>query len=614
MYSTDVYSKELQYTFTMKNGWREDLPLSHSPARLFAFSSAPYLVPAMIGLVAISIAAILNAGIPYVFKLITNAATELSRGGSYDDLLTAAWMYVGITFVSECMWRISGFAGSYWATGARLTARHALTAYVTHHSREYFSNRFAGSLANKISHAANGMKDLVEFILWKIGEFIISMIASLSIAFYVSPIIGGIFLTWVLIVAAYNAYFGMKRIALAGSAQALETRLNGSTVDMLNNISAVQEFGRKDFEHQRLADLSVERRVVGLRNWHFGERILTANSIVQSVFGAVMVFVAINLARMGLISVGDIVFVMTMIFRTRDHMMFIGSHLHHVGELWGEIQDSLEEIIEPHDIVDMSGATPLSVTEGEISFEGVTFGYGKEENEVIRNFTLDISTRQKVGVVGRSGAGKSTLIKLLLRHYEVSKGSITIDGQSIATVTQDSLRKSIAVVPQEPLLFHRSLRENIAYGDPNASDGSINDAASRAHADVFIAKLPHGYDTLVGERGVKLSGGERQRIAIARAILKDAPILILDEATSALDSESEVAIQKALHKLMEGKTVIAIAHRLSTLREMDRIIVMEEGRIIEDGTHAELLVKRGIYSELWNHQAGGFILDEEEEA
>jgi ABC-type multidrug transport system fused ATPase/permease subunit len=230
-----------------------------------------------------------------------------------------------------------------------------------------------------------------------------------------------------------------------------------------------------------------------------------------------------------------------------------------------------------------------------------------QDNKVFQQLNLTIAAGQRLGLVGPSGAGKSTFVSLLLRQYDIESGSIEIDGQNIAEVTQDSLRAAIAVVPQEPALFHRTIRENIAYGKPDATDEEIIEVAKKAYAHDFITSLPLGYDTLVGERGVKLSGGQKQRIAIARAMLKNAPILILDEATSALDSESEVEIQKALHILMVGKTVIAIAHRLSTLREMDRIIVLENGAIAEDGTHDTLLTYGGTYARLWAHQAGGFL-------
>jgi ABC-type multidrug transport system fused ATPase/permease subunit len=288
-------------------------------------------------------------------------------------------------------------------------------------------------------------------------------------------------------------------------------------------------------------------------------------------------------------------------------LLHLGGQLNTVAENWGEVQESLEEILEPHEIPDVQGAIDLRLNEAAISFENMTFGFSGQP--VFNNLTFHIPAGQRVGLVGRSGAGKSTLIRLLMHHHDIQGGEIKIGGTNIASVTQESLRRAISIVPQEPLLFHRTIRENISYGKPDASEDEIIDAAKKAQAHEFILRLKEGYQSLVGERGVKLSGGERQRVAIARAILKSAPVLLLDEATSALDSESEVEIQKALQSLMEGKTVIAIAHRLSTLRQMDRIIVLDNGKIVEEGTHDSLVARKGIYAELWNHQAGGFIQD-----
>ena len=255
----------------------------------------------------------------------------------------------------------------------------------------------------------------------------------------------------------------------------------------------------------------------------------------------------------------------------------------------------------------MPDATGLVVSKGEIAFNEVTFAYG--EQGVFKDFSVTVPGGQRVGIVGPSGAGKTTFVSLLLRQHDLGGGAILIDGQDIAVVPLDSLRGAIAVVPQEPLLFHRTIRENIAYGKPGATQDEVKEAARRAEAHDFISALPQGYDTLVGERGVKLSGGQRQRVAIARAILKAAPILVLDEATSSLDSESESAIQTALQELMKGKTVIAIAHRLSTIRAMDRIMVIAGGAVVEDGTHTKLLAQGGTYARLWDHQAGGFIAE-----
>lgn len=597
----------------MASIWRDDFPKSTNPLSFFYFSSRPHWKAAFLGILAVVIGGtIYSAGIPYSFKMITDAAALFASGGEYEGLMWAASVYIGVSFVSALLWRLSGYAGSYWATGVRATARHVLTSYVMLHSRSYFSDRFAGSISNKVGHASNGVRDMVDHLLWEFLSLAVSIVSSFVIAFITNPVLGGIFLAWSIVVIFINIFFGKMRVPLSEKAQGVETLLTGSTVDLFSNIGAVQDYAHREFEIGRIQKTILTRRKLGLKNWHFGEAILTFNGIIQALFAAGMVFAAIMYARSGAISPGDIVLVLTIIFRVEDSFLFIGSHINRFSERWGEIRDSLQEILEPHDIVDVPDARELKVQNASIVFDNVRFIYRGANATVLENFSLSIRAGQRVGLVGRSGAGKSTLMKLLLRHYDVQAGHIEIDGQNIVHVTQDSLHEHIAVVPQEPLLFHRSIRENIAYGKPEALRGQVIEAAKLAYAHEFIERLPQGYDSLVGERGVKLSGGERQRVVVARAILKNAPILLLDEATSALDSESEVAIQKALHVLMQGKTVIAIAHRLSTLREMDRILVLDGGQIVEDGTHADLLLKKGgVYAELWAHQAGGFLRDEE---
>lgn len=585
--------------------WREDIPRGTNPLRFFLFACRPHRTVAMLSIVAVVVASTIASLVPYLFKRIVNAVTQLPDPHAYTTIAVAALLYVLASFASQMIWRVSGFIGARWITGLRATIRQALTSYVTLHSNAYFTRKFAGSLANKISHASKGGTDMVEIGLWQFLELIIAAITSFILLFAASKMVALIFLVWIVLIVVVNIFFAKKRLPLSARAHKLESGLTGITVDLMTNIRAVQDYARRRYEMNHIEEKITERQEAGIRNWNFGEWTLVCNGVLQTVFSAGMVLATLYLARAGTISVGDIVLVLTIIFRIDGMLLFLGTHINRLGEVWGEMTESLEEIVEDHEIIDVPGAKPLTIHDASIGFDNVSFSYGGAS--VFEKLSLHIAPGQRVGLVGRSGAGKSTLVRLLLRHHDLNHGSILVGGENIAQVTQESLRNIISAVPQEPLLFHRSIHDNIAYGNPDASAEEVMHAAKLAHAHDFISKLPEGYESLVGERGVKLSGGERQRIAIARAILKNAPILLLDEATSALDSESEVAIQAALHELMRGKTVIAIAHRLSTLREMDRIIVMDQGKIVEDGSHTELLKQRGVYAKLWNHQAGGFI-------
>jgi len=555
--------------------WRDDLPMTKNPFRFFLFSSKPHWRAAVFAIIFASLGNIASASVSYIFKIIANAAAAISQGGSYEALLWACASAIILLGFAKAFWRISGFAGARWATGAQATSRYALTAYVTLHSRAYFSDRFAGSIMNKIRHAASGMREVVDVFLWEFLELGVNAAVSFVIAYFTNPMVAWIFFIWIVVIIGANMYLGYRRVPLAVRAHDLETSLNGMTVDLLTNVSAMQEFARREFEIERLKGTIEDRRIAHLKSWYFGEWTRILNSVLLVIFGGAMVYTTVSLTQAGLVSFGDIILVITIIFRIEGLLQSLGSNFNKFAETWGEIQESLEEIVSPHEIPDHTDASKLIVSEATIDFNGATFRYG--DVPVFTDLMLHIPAGQRVGLVGRSGAGKSTFIRLLLHHHDLNAGTITIGGIDIATVTQESLRNAISVVPQEPLLFHRTIRENIAYGNPGASEAEVVEAARLAQAHEFIGRLSQGYDALVGERGVKLSGGERQRIAIARAILKNAPILLLDEATSSLDSESEVEIQKALHTLMKGKTVIAIAHRLSTLREMDRIIVLERG-------------------------------------
>ena len=549
----------------------------------------------------------MNIATVYIFKLITDSAHALASGGEMSALWHAAFAYVIVSLLNILFWRGSGFVGMHWAAGTRATTRYALSSYVIQHSHAYFTDRFAGSISSKITQASNSMKDIVEGIMWNFIPFLVSIIGSFVLAFHTYPLIAFIFFAWVCVITPLNVYLVRKGVPLSVATQSAETALGGATVDMLTNMNAVHEYARMPFELSRLKKFILNRRFTGLVNWKFRESVRLANGALQIFFIGGMITLATYLTGSGALSAGDIILVLVIVVMIEDRLTFIGNQLNNFGDAWGQVTESLADIVRPYDITDKTDARMLTDVKGAISLENVSFSYSGMV--IFDRLSMHIPAGQRIGLVGRSGAGKSTLIKLLLRHNEPTDGTIDIDGNDISRVTKDSLREAVAVVPQEPLLFHRTIRENIAYGKLDAGEEDIVHAATLAEAHEFITRLPHGYDALVGERGVKLSGGQRQRIAIARALLKNAPILLLDEATSSLDSESEVAVQKALLTLMENRTVIAIAHRLSTLRAMDRIIVMDEGRIVEDGTHAELIAYGGIYATLWNHQAGGFLED-----
>ena len=332
------------------------------------------------------------------------------------------------------------------------------------------------------------------------------------------------------------------------------------------------------------------------------------NTIIGLVMTAFFLWATYFLLGQELITAGTVILMFGLLGRLGFTFTHIGNMLNNFIRFYGEAEEGLQDILIDHEVADRPGAKELITTGGNLTWQAVTFAY--QEEDIFKRLSVDIKPGERIGLVGPSGAGKSTFVSLLLRQHDIQYGQIMIDGQNIAEVTQDSLRENIALVPQEPMLFHRTIRENILYGKPDATEEEMVLAATRAQAHEFIVTLPDKYDTLVGERGVKLSGGQKQRVAIARAMLKEAPLLVLDEATSALDSESEVAIQQALEELMEGKTVIAVAHRLSTLRKMDRILVFENGRITEDGSHDELAAAGGMYAKLWQHQAGGFLQDD----
>ena len=557
--------------------------------------------------------------------------------GSLVDLLTKAdragfwqqhgfWLAVmgaivllllpGLNFLSETISH-QGLRGNY-----AMRTRWVAHRYVLRQSMEFFHNDFAGRIATKVMQVALGVRDAVmkftEVVVYVAVYFIGALIlVARSDLWLMAPM-----LLWLSGYALTCWYFVPRMGKLSETQADMRSLVTGRVVDSYTNISTVKLFAHADREE------SYAREGMGwmLNTVNASMRLSTLMTTTLQLLSGVLIFTMAGLSvwlwYAGSITTGAIAFSIGLTLRIKAMSQWIIWELAGLFEDVGVVQDGIETIARERQIRDVANAPALAVGRGAIDFRAVTFNYGKAESTaraaIIDRLTLSIAPGEKVGLVGRSGAGKSTVANLLLRFYDLAGGHILIDGQNIAAVTQESLRAAIGVVTQDTSLLHRSVIDNIRYGLPEAPIADVAAAARKAHADDFIATLADpkgrtGYEAHVGERGVKLSGGQRQRIAIARVLLKNAPVLVLDEATSALDSEVEAAIQENLYTLMEGKTVIAVAHRLSTIAAMDRLVVMDKGRIVEEGSHRELLAKGGLYASLWQRQSGGFLVDEDVE-
>jgi len=582
--------------------------IPNTPLRFLWFATRPHLTVAAIALGTVTVSSLLGNGAPYIFKMIIDAATTAMHngGGNFTGAYQWIFVYIVVITLEFLLGNVSSYAGVYWAARSQRTTYVALFTYLLYHSHAYFSDRFSGAVTNKVSHASEGSEQLLDNILYSYYPTIISFVVSSVLIFLANLYIGYIYVGLVCVLIVLNYFFVKHRRPYVVAFAEVRTALRGQAVDITSNVSAVRQFARHHHEHKHVAQYVDTRANAEIKQWQLSERALIINNSIIVLATAAIFMTTLFMLMHNKLSLGDFVMVITVMFDMQGTLIFIGNTMNRFIDLYADIEEGLVDILVPHGIVDSLSVKKLVVSKGEIVFRNVDFAFSNER--VFKKLNLTIPAGQRVGIVGESGAGKSTLINLLLRQYDLQGGAIFIDGQNIAEVTQDSLRNTIAVVPQDSSLFHRTIMDNIRYGNLHATNNEVIQAAKMAHAHEFIIKAPQGYHTYVGERGIKLSGGQRQRIAIARAILKKSKILILDEATSSLDSESEVLIQQSLHTLMQKKTVLAIAHRFSTLREMNRIVVFADGKIVQDGTHKDLMKdKNNTYARLWNHQAGIFL-------
>lgn len=548
---------------------------------------------------------------PYLLKVIIDSVVEFSQNQAklIAAILIPAALYVSMSIIVNITFRLYDYINLRLNPAIKAAVNKDMFVYLVHHSHTFFQNNFSGSLSRKIFDMASYIDQIVSiFNEWFYPRIMAMIISSITLFIVVKPIFGIILFTWAILFVFLSFMIAKKSEKLARLNSEAAAKLGGSLSDSITNIMSVKLFSNVPNE-VALIDKDIDQLVATDRKLQW--RTLKFNFIqglsVTLLIGSMLTALIYGSTR-GWVSPGDFAFVLMLSISFLMSVYEVGQQMLKFSKVIGICNEALSFIRVPHEIIDAPNAMPITINKGKIKFNNVIFKHENTNNPLFDNLNIVINPGEKVGLVGYSGGGKSTFIKLILRLLDVQSGSIQIDNQDVKQITKHSLRKQIGTIPQEPDLFHRTIMENIRFAKPEASDDDVIAAAKKARCDEFISELPEGYQSLVGERGIKLSGGQKQRIAIARAFLKNAPILLLDEATSSLDSITERYIQESLHEVMANKTTIVIAHRLSTLKDMDRILVFVNGNIVEDGSLDALLKDTNShFYKLWQMQAEGFI-------
>jgi ATP-binding cassette subfamily B protein len=555
---------------------------------------------------AVFLGACIELGFPFILKYFfdTLAQHDVSL---VPNLRNAIFAYGALHVLSWLVWRTISYVNNRFQPRVMADLLDTCYQYVHDHSYRFFTDNFVGSLVAKIRRYPRSFEAIADQLCFDLGRILVLRAGLIIVVLFIySWQIGLMVFIWAILFVSFNYLFSLYKLKYDIQRSAMDTEITAQLADTVTNNINLKLFATARSEYKIFASITNRWERIQRWTWDLGSVADATQNVFMIILEVAILWVGVHYWRIGKFTVGDLVLLQGYMWQIFDNLNQVGRNIRNLYEAIADANEMTEILTHPHEVVNAPGAPAIQVTRGEIEFKGATFNY-KNNKEIFSNFNLTIPAGQKVALVGSSGGGKSTVVKLILRFYDLKSGQILVDGQDISQVTQESLRQQIALVPQDPILFHRPILENIRYARPTATDDEVIEVAKMAHCHEFVTGFADGYATMVGERGVKLSGGERQRVAIARALLKQAPVLILDEATSSLDSESEYFIQDALKNLMRGKTTIVIAHRLSTIMQMDRILVLDSGRVIEEGKHEELVkAKTGMYQKLWQIQAGGF--------
>jgi len=564
--------------------------------------------------ISIILANIVGTIIPLFYKDFFDV---ISTGNSKEIITPQLFAIIfWVLFFNGIYWilyRLATLANNYYEPKVMANLKQQSYDHLMGHSYSFFVNNYAGSLVQKVNRLARAFERITDNLVWNLLPLLVRVVSILIVVSFINKWITLVIFIWTILFLSFNIIFSRWKLKYDIKAAAIDSVATGYLSDTISNQNTIQLFNGYEFESKGYKKVTNEQVKVTVFAWNLDAVIEGGQSFLSFAIEFVLFYFAIKYWDQGLITVGVFVLLQTYVLSIIHQLWGFTRLVRDLYQGYADSKEMVEIMLLPHDIKDVPGAKDIISDKGEIEFKDVTFSFN-QGRKVLENINLKINSGEKIALIGPSGAGKTTFVRLLLRLYSTTSGDIFVDGQPISQTTQESLRKHISMVPQDPILFHRTLAENIAYGNRGATKEQIQEAARLAHCDEFIKELPNGLETYVGERGVKLSGGERQRVAIARAILKNAPILVLDEATSSLDSNSEHLIQDALNTLMKDKTTIIIAHRLSTIQKMDRIVVIDDGKIIEQGSHEQLLKnKKSLYKKLWELQAGGFLKSETDE-